>query len=296
MKSKAINAILIDDRIEQLQDFIQLARTHGILFKTFNNVEEGMEYLNQNRSKTDAIVLDAISFSVKDQERGTEKQIALRTAINHLNKMKFEDGFVVPYCVYTGHFDKIADSIEGEISVFVKGRDQEKLFKFLHEQVNSHPIFQLKQKHLEVVYFAEKYLADSDIAMVLDVLGFKISKGNSENTAFLGNLRFLEEVIFDKVCYQLLSKQPESFAKRNSNLGRTKQIIKELKEAGKIPNYLLAFSRNIYDVASAFGSHKPKADSRKPTIYTLQALRACLLDLILWAMDVMDSFEKGPID
>jgi len=116
----------IDDEYKKQESIISDAELSGINITPFESHEEGIQYLNVNLDKIDAVILDAKVKDTKDDE--TPNLEGLRKSRDYLNALPAK---VRPsYFIFTGQPDYMQDNVfkESYGEYYIKGTDNEKLF------------------------------------------------------------------------------------------------------------------------------------------------------------------------
>ena len=85
---KTYNVLWIDDQFEDLQDFIINAEEGGILLDGYKSYEEGIEALEADLYRYDAVVVDARFFKGKEQGSGSEDLKGLAATTNDLIRLE----------------------------------------------------------------------------------------------------------------------------------------------------------------------------------------------------------------
>ena len=91
----------IDDEWDQMVSFKEECEViHQIKLHPFRTQKAGMEALDENLKKWDAILLDARMFD-QSEENEVAKLDGLRKAIAHINQLASRRS--IPYFIFTGH-------------------------------------------------------------------------------------------------------------------------------------------------------------------------------------------------
>lgn len=300
------HVLLIDDQEAQMQDFKLAARGENIRVTGFDNYVEGFDHLQKNIGKYDAVILDALCLMEPGQAAGTESQKALRAGINRLNEMKYRDNVVIPFCVYTGHFDRVNDAIEDEIKVFVKGKERERMFDFLKSQIANKDEAKIVAKYSDVFELFELgYLPVADKSELLNILKLAQNATPMEIKNTLRGLRPMMEAALKKINETEPRILPNNYRRGNSmslgdsiwHLAGRPKYSKALgrydfSEPRHMPLHIFHLSICIKDVIAATSLHHSDQELSK---YAQESLIQALLDFLHWFKGLIDQVHKGEI-
>jgi hypothetical protein len=139
---KRYNILWIDDQHKELEGFADEAYQEGFDITAYASSREGMEYLENNLSAVDAIILDAKVFKDGPEdvasERGLSASIIEIARIGGKNRSKD-----IPYVIYTGQPDlqsneDFSDRWRG-IPIFSKNEPTTRIFDKLIELIDDSP-------------------------------------------------------------------------------------------------------------------------------------------------------------
>ena len=128
--------IWIDDEWEKMEAFKEECEAiHQIILHPFKTRQAGMDALDNNLKKWDAVILDAKMFD-KSEDNEAPKLDGLRNAINHLNQISLRRK--IPYFISTGQPDLMDNDTfeQGFGHYYIKERDDLKLISDLKEEVD----------------------------------------------------------------------------------------------------------------------------------------------------------------
>ncbi|PAU95379.1 hypothetical protein CK503_04070 [Aliifodinibius salipaludis] len=148
---RPISVLLLDDEADKMIDFIQEAKSERVLIKEkLTNAQEGIQEIRDNYDKYDAVILDALFFEKPDSAKLRDAG-ALADTLAEISRLVHVEEKYLPHCIYTGHFDKVnSDTVTRNKEVFVKGRDQKKMFDYLKEEVSKSDDYAIKNKYNDV--------------------------------------------------------------------------------------------------------------------------------------------------
>jgi hypothetical protein len=132
------NILWIDDEYKELEDLEIHAERYGIILHGFTSFEEGFNELESNLEYYDGVLLDAMFYEHKGQEKGTEDSKGLSKAMDQL--IRLENRKKLPMFVLSGkvgftHQENEMLSNKG-IYCYEKGNNNDlmKLFKDIPKQ------------------------------------------------------------------------------------------------------------------------------------------------------------------
>ena len=286
-KERPINVLLIDDKVKEMHEFIGIAKQNRVIIKGVrDNSEAGIEELTSSPGKYDAVILDAKAFRKVNQEVGTESLKSLRDSINGIKDLERKSGRKIPFCVYTGHKKNMGEAWEDDLKVFVKGRDQEVMFKFLKEEIKNLPETIVIQEYYDVFeLFDLNYLDSKYKAKLLYILMNFETKKQVELENLLLHIRKILEGVY-KTLGELGRIDSSLIPRGRPNLEYCQRYISGLPidEMGKIPpsivpSHISWSFKIIKENASAAGAHDYQTSIHN---YSLKTMVFALLDVLLW--------------
>ena len=143
--------IWIDDEWEKMEAFKEECEAiHQIILHPFKTQKAGMEALDSNLKKWDAIILDAKMFD-KSEDNEVPKLDGLRNAINHINQVSLRRK--IPYFISTGQPDLMDNETFEQVvgHFYIKERDDLKLISDLKEEVDKSTRRQIKFIYNDVI-------------------------------------------------------------------------------------------------------------------------------------------------
>lgn len=289
-----------------MMDFKLAARGEGIRITGFDNYTEGFDHLQKNLGLYDAVILDALCLMEPGQAPGTETQKALRAGINRLNEIKYRDNVLIPFCVYTGHFDRVNDAIEDEIKVFVKGKERELMFEYLKSRIANKDEARMVARYSDVFeLFDLGYLPQTDKRELLNILLAAESGNPMEIKNNLRGLRPMMEAALKKINETDSRILPNNYKRGNSmslgdsiwHLAGRPKYSKSLgrydfSEALHMPLHIFHLSICIKDVIAATSLHHSDQDLSK---YAQESLIQALLEFLYWFKGLIGRMERGEV-
>jgi hypothetical protein len=133
----------IDDEFDTtLEGFIDEAYESGLDIKGFEDSDKGLEYLRNNISKVDGIILDALFLKDANSEEALSRK-ALHKSLQLIAQIEIENKTAFPKLIYTGQDKLLGDTSFKEeyddIEVYDKNDDSSELFTDLKSMINKRP-------------------------------------------------------------------------------------------------------------------------------------------------------------
>jgi CheY-like chemotaxis protein len=266
--------LLIDDSPSYCAELEQIARNERFRVTTFNNLEEGIDFLRKNH-RIKAVILDDTCVLNPDQKPGTAKTNFIFHALKDLNDLKHEQDRQIPFCVNTSEIGDLRDDLSGLARVFVKHQDEKLMFQHLRKEISALTESIIEEEFGSVLDLMEEYFDREDQELMQALL---INRDKTDSESLISNLtlvRRLEEKLFDVLSRKLLNRDPYTFENRHSS--RTKSIIQHLHKEKLLPYELKELSFNIYSYSSKLGNHNSK--DYKPGLYFVKSMIYGLLEL-----------------
>lgn len=257
------NVIWIDDEFDKMSQFILDCKlNHQVNLVPFRFQEAGMDELEKNLSKWDAVILDAKMFDKSDNE--IAKLTGLHHAINRLNQLVSRKK--VPYFILTGQADLLSNENFKDMvgSFYTKGRDEELLIENLKKEVDKQPERQIINTYQDTFEAVERMHMDDEVKSTLISI-LKSLHSPSENvtfkaTTYYNQLRHVLEHLFRT--YHKIGIIPDSCLPNNVvNLnqcslflaGKNAEVAKVRfgeENDRVIPTYIEAIIRSILELGN----------------------------------------------
>lgn len=159
----------IDDEWDKMTSFKEECEViHQIKLHPFRAQEAGMEALDENLKKWDAILLDARMFD-KSEENEVAKLDGLRKAIAHINQLSSRRS--IPYFIFTGQPDLMSNEMFEQSfgKYYNKRMDGEKLIADMKSAIGQSTRYQVKTFYPDAVEYIS-FLSEDERENVLDIL------------------------------------------------------------------------------------------------------------------------------
>lgn len=161
--------IWIDDEWDKMTQFKEECEViHHINLHPFRTQKAGMDALDKDLGKWDAILLDAKMFD-QSEENEEARLVGLRKAIEHINQLSLRRK--IPYFISTGQPDLMDDATfkDSYGKYYIKERDDLQLIADIKEAVSKSSRFQVKSLYSEAI--EQLSLLNEDAAnFMLDIL------------------------------------------------------------------------------------------------------------------------------
>lgn len=294
-KERPFNVLMFDDRIEEMNDFLQLAKINRFVVTPVNNTEKGLEILNEKFHRFEGIILDAKSFENKNAVKGTETVRALRNAINGIKEICRKNEKQIPFCVYTGHMDLMGEAWEKDLIIFEKSVQQEEMFAFLRSRAAETKEASIVEANYDV--FALWDECDFDTKHKGALIKIFLNE-HSENSGVikteLSNIRPILEGLFWHL-YMNGYLIEEVVNRRSINLESCVRLLSGREAHNKFLNY--SISENIgwqfsliKNLTSEMGSHDYEG---KMYSYSLKTVLYALCNVLIWYKDFVVAERTG---
>ena len=215
--------IWIDDEWEKMDAFKEECEViHQIYLHPFSTQKAGMDELDKNPKKWDAIILDA---RLEKDGVGVE---GLRKAITHIDQMSYKHK--VPYFISTGQPDLMKDETFKQSfgRFYIKEKDDLKLIEDIKEHASKSTRFQVKALYtdaLEQLVSIDSWCSEK----ILDILeAIHFPEKNIDPLLYYNPLRQTLEYIFRKA--NKVNIIPDEFIgkeKEDVNLNQCVQFLSE---------------------------------------------------------------------
>ena len=177
--------IWIDDEWDKMTQFKEECEViHHINLHPFRTQKAGMDALDKDLGKWDAVLLDAKMFD-QSEENEEARLVGLRKAIEHINQLSFRRK--IPYFISTGQPDLMDDT--------TKERDDLQLITDIKEVVSKSTRFQVKSLYPEAI--EQLFLLNEDAASfmldILETMHFPASHPDFKPVLYYNQLRQILE-------------------------------------------------------------------------------------------------------
>jgi hypothetical protein len=305
------NVIWIDDEWDKMDQFIVMCREiHQIYLEPFRTSREGMNALENNLDKWDAVILDANVFNESENE--VADLIGLRNSVNKLNQLKSKKD--IPYFISTGQKvlfnDKTFNSIYDKF--YIKEKDDDKLIQDLKDKVKSSSRWQIRNRYSEVFSSMDKMNFPPDIQStftdVLETLHEPSSHPDFNAILYYNQLRKMVEYLFRAA--NAVGLIPDECTANKVNLKNSLCYLKgdnvpviNLMYTGEgkriIPTHIEWFLNSILYLGN-INSHTTQLDDEEEqrvneflykthSNYTIFALSLQMCEVVLWFSEYIKS-------
>jgi ActR/RegA family two-component response regulator len=294
----SLTVLMVDDDERYADALFRDGQRQGVDVRHAASLEEAQGILKEIGKETLAgVILDVECYRRRDE------QIPDGSFIIAATKYFTETAPELPLVALTGVqslFERYRKDFAGIWRVFKKGRDEADMLRYLKERASELQWVQIMNDFRDVFRVVDTYLGDSARRELLAVLQSLDSTDLHVIRGTLATCRSLQEQIYlalgrcrpDMVPRQFLYYREQGREVKSINVG---QILEHLKGnfdfrsqqvRGEVylhyRSTLYRFSELIYRVASDAIHAIDDAQAVKPTRYTVRAVTAALLDLILW--------------
>ena len=187
--------IWIDDEWDKMTQFKKECEViHHINLHPFRTQKSGMDALDNDLGKWDAILLDAKMFD-QSEENEVAKLDGLRKAIDHINQLSLRRK--IPYFISTGQPDLMANDYFEQAfgKYYIKNDDDLQLIADIKEKVSKSTRFQVKSFYPEAIdqlTFLNKEAAGF-ILDILETMHFPASHPDFNPVLYYNQLRQILE-------------------------------------------------------------------------------------------------------
>ncbi len=306
---KHYNILWIDDKFHEMIDFQILAESESILLQGFKSFEEGFAELEKNNKNFDAILLDGLFFEKRDQESGTEDEIALGAAIARINELKNIKNY--PWFVLSGQeqFTKTKNSLlsANKKRCFDKTNPADifDLFKSIKLESDNEKETSLKHKYYRAFELCSaKYIGEESVSSLLYLLlGVEKQQENQNSEEKLNAIRKIIENIFD-VFYKI-GVLPHEIARASGSINKSGDFLAGLNKQYKyneqilhpvIAHHLISILDLTQDGSHSRGDLKLGVDDfikYQNTPYLFNSIVFQLLDIMIWCKYYFDNHQDS---
>jgi len=278
-----LQILIIDDATPYVESLHRDAQQHAIRLLHARSLEEGREIFREAGGVA-GVILDGKCLKEKGQE--VPDNSFLSAAIKYFG----EQAPHLPLVVLTGEtelYRNLSDLYAGTLPVFSKGGDESAMLTHLLAEANKLDWLKIVTQYREVFEGLSELLGREAEKELISCL---MHMGSTDRTVIKNNLssvRRLQERVYIVLHKNRPALVPAHLVASEVNVVG---IYKGLVEKGAIERYKVIdrFSELIYKVSSDNGAHTPFANPKyPPTKYTVQAVIFALLDLVLWAKEIL---------
>ena len=311
---KNYKVLWIDDRFDEQEPFINLAKDNYIILESFKSFEEGFANFEKKLFEYDAIILDALFFKSGSQVSGSEDLKGLSAAKDKIAEFKKQRA--IPYFILSGQTKLENNDTFSETygNHYRKQNldDIEKLINDIKIAADNEPYTKLKHKY-ESVFNAcnNKYISEEASKYLMDILfSIEYPTDKFDDEKYFNGLRKVVEYVFratNRIGILHDGCIPDGFVNLTwSSLflaGKEVELKPSTKRIssskGYFPSILANNIKNILDITNA-ASHtegeekeyaKVNVSDYKKEIssnYLLYSLAYQIMDLVLWFKKVYD--------
>ncbi|MCC5905130.1 MAG: hypothetical protein JJU13_02910 [Balneolaceae bacterium] len=305
---------LDDDAPEILPDLKLSAKAHRVLiYKSYTNAKEGIQFLKKNHKKFDAIILDGFFLS----EPGSSKKKnldALKETVEELKKLLYRENLRIPHCVLTGYLEDIShDSLLSDIQVFRKGENNKIMFDYLKTEVAKNEVYQIKNEFDEIFeLFDSNLLPDDKEQDLVEIIKKLRSKAKYNDDDAFNPIRKMYEVIVTELYEQTYSVNkhpdivPDALFGGNDDLNITGSYYYlsgfDVKSGNEIfirgrgkavwPDHIANLVNLIVHITHQNSHDYPEHVHH----YTYKSVVHALLELLLWYKEFITNYKKKHTD
>lgn len=308
------NVLWIDDQHNdpKMIQFAIRAKNKGFILEGYESSEEGFIALENKFEYFDLILLDGLFFEKKGQERGTEDESGIGSAIAKINELKARKIF--PWFVLSGK-DKFT---KGENTFLIANKaecydktnpsDVERLFNDMRSAASEQPDTQLKHKFYNLLEIcSDEILGKKNYSRLMDLIKHveddtRINRGEDMLTSMrkiieglfstLGEYRIIPNEIIGSKGW--INGSSRFLLGNHSDYNINKEII---------PSIVAFNIQKILDVlqdgSHAYGSLKYKVDSYIKDSRSDYFLRSCiysLFDILVYFKTFIDDNSNKKIN
>ncbi|MBF4473301.1 hypothetical protein [Flavobacterium sp. HJJ] len=291
---KRYKVLWIDDQFEDQEGLLEFAYLNGIDIFPFKTSKKGMEELNNNLYKYDAIILDAKVYDESEDEAA--KLTGLTNSIYKIKELNHKR--VVPYFIFTGQPDLVDNNtfseLVGEVKIYKKSRDNDQLFIDLKAMADQQIFTQIRHRYQKVLEVcSEKYLGEEANENILYILS--IIDQDELNNQFIVVRKIVEDIF---KCFHKYELLPVDFVTGGVSLSESSKFLCGYQEKGftlnatsKIPKVISDGLHNILNITQP-AAHRAKIDEHLKIANSTYLIKSCvfqLLDIIVWVKTHIDS-------
>ena len=313
------NILWIDDEWDKMKAFQNECKDfHDMLLVPFRVRKEGIEALENDLDKWDAVLLDARMFDESENELASLK--GLRNAKQRLDELKLKKD--IPYFISTGQPDLLSSDDFKELfgDYYEKGKDDVRLIDDIIKAIENSDKSRIKSLYRDVYEALEslEILPATEVILtdILVPMHYPASDPNFKPVYHFNQLRQLIEYLF-RACNKVGLIPDQCLLGDNINLNQCSLYLagKNATLAGVrygnpgekiIPDYIESFIRAILDFGNTH-SHtvkltaedKSKIESifrTKKSKYIIFGLTMQICEIITWFSDYISSHNDKEIN
>ncbi len=311
---KIYNVLWIEDEPGKMTAFKLVAKSEGIILDQFNTSKKGIEALEKDINKYDAVILDAKGYDESEDE--TQEVTGLQSSITGIAGLEKQYNRKIPHFIFTGQPDLMADSTfkshHKKTPIYSKNKDEdvENMFREIKEFADKNEITQLKHRYADVLEICkDKYIGEARAKRVFELIQFfeNCNVKYPDTKGVLGESRKVVEHVFDKL--NKIGVIPDEIWKSTGRLSKSSNFLRgELKKEYQykediLPPLIDYLLDKILDVAQdgahAEGYLKLKADrflATQDTGYFVKGVLAYLFEILVYMKKFIDEhpdFEEN---
>lgn len=239
------HVIWIDDKCEELKDFITNANMEGIDVASFKYGKDGLKAFSDNLTYWDGIILDVKCCYEKNDLDTADSYFKIE---KEMKSIILKNRPELPVYVYSGQpdiiNDKMFESYLGECKMYVKGSDDDDLLKDIVSNAQNLPETKLRLKYLQDI---PSIGLDKELLEMLSI----VEDGDCTNADFFNKARrTLEQVM--RFC-NYVGILPISF--NGSNLSQCSVFLGKKGMRKYIPIYVQRSFHSAVEITNN-GSHR----------------------------------------
>ena len=201
-----LRVLWIDDEYKKLEDgFGMDAVRAGIELMPFVTSKEGMDALEKDFNKYDAVILDAKGFD--EDENESLEFTGLLSSLKKMEKLCERNNRHIYCCIYTGQPNLLEDSVLRSLfkneQIFDKNKDEDVdlMFGDIKKAAENDETTQLKHRYADVLKICEeKYLGEEQFGRLIGIIKEFERTDNKQQTQFFTDVRKVIERLFDRLC------------------------------------------------------------------------------------------------
>lgn len=314
--SKTYNILWIDDEHddESLETFIiQAEESYGIILEGYSNFKEGFQVLEDNLSRFDGVLLDALFF--EDETSQTPNPSGLGSAIKKINELIPKKAF--PYFILSGqtHFTDVANPILEAFQLRCYNKknpdDVKELLQNIITEADKQIETQIKQENQLLFEILNDYPDQARDTFISIFKGLKGVNTRFDDQLYFTQLRIILETMFRKAnAFGLLHDRCVQVGGSKVNLTESSLFLSgedtnHLKVKCAVTHFPKVIANNVENIIYTTGaaSHTTEVDITKNidvqayrkginTPYLLYSLALQLMDVLIW----FDRYSKANND
>lgn len=307
--TQKINVLWIDDEhlTESSQLFVELANSEGIILNGYDSFEGGFEALEKDPSNFDAVLLDAMFFEARGQQKGSADLKGLGKAVARLNQLS--SNYDLPFFILSGQTKLEKNDVFEETygRHFRKGDDNDinLLFEAIRDAVDAKEDRRIQYLFPRVYEICSDQFLKRDSWQHLAPILKSITRQDPsfDHSLYFNQLRIILEHLF-RLCHRrgLLPDACIDKGKvilQGSSMTLSGKAVPKLgiqERAAVFPEIVSVAVRRILEYCNeashsdANGAGKQLEEFRRTvrSPYLLYSLTFDLMDVLLWLKDFLD--------